>query len=156
MHSEYGHSFYGVSLPDPCILLIMPNRRGKKGSKNTDYFSLFKDMAVIIDDYCHTYEVQADRFVVPAGFKTDLASIPRTLRATFPVVDTHMVAAVVHDYLYREAAMAYRGRGWADKFFLRLMKETGVPFITRHMVYRGVRAGGWLSYQKSKRKGGKK
>lgn len=92
-----------------------------------------------------------DEFTIPAGFQTDLASIPRTLRATYPVVDSHMVAAVVHDFLYRETAQAYRGRKWADRFFLRLMKETRVPAMTRNPVYWGVKIGGWASYQKNKR-----
>lgn len=39
--------------------------------------------------------------VVPAGFKTDFASIPWGFRNLFPPIGKYSRAAVIHDFLYR-------------------------------------------------------
>ena len=38
--------------------------------------------------------------VVPKGFITDLASIPRSLWSILSPIDNYLTAAIVHDYLY--------------------------------------------------------
>ncbi len=78
---------------------------------------------------------------VPAGFQMDLASIPRVFRPLFPVHGKHTRAAVVHDWLYAEKIGK---RKEADQLFLSIMKELGVGWIKRRMMYAAVRAGGWV------------
>lgn len=78
---------------------------------------------------------------VPAGFITDLASIPRLTR---PVLDRNGAsrrAAVLHDWLY---CLKKGTRKAADDLFLEAMKADGVGFATRWLMYTGVRTGGWL------------
>ena len=84
---------------------------------------------------------------VPAGFKTDLASIPRLLRGIIPQVGRHIQPAIAHDYCYR-VAKSGRSRVQADRMFLDGMKETGVRFTRRWVMYLGVRMFGWLSWRK--------
>ena len=42
--------------------------------------------------------------VVPAGFATDFASVPRAFWRLLPPFGEYMLAAVVHDYLYAVGA----------------------------------------------------
>ena len=93
---------------------------------------------------------------VPEGFVTDLASIPApayALNIFSPFlpnegagkVGRHLVAAVVHDYLYRTGKL---DRERADEIFLAAMKELGVSNIRQQAFYWAVRMGGWASYNK--------
>jgi hypothetical protein len=139
---------YCKTLPDPFLFRPLKNRRPipfwRFWKRQRNYFEIIHPITVIVDS--------KDKFGIPAGFKTDLASIPGLARAIIPVVDSHLLAAVVHDFLYREVTQSWRGREFADTFFLRIMKETNVPKTQRVIIYSSVRAGGWASYQRSKRK----
>ena len=76
------------------------------------------------------------RIVVPAGFVTDYASIPRPLWSVFPPHHSYSRAAVIHDYLYWTQACT---RLQADNLFYVGMVESKVPLATRLAVYWGVR-----------------
>ena len=80
-----------------------------------------------------------DSIVVPAGFVTDFASIPRALWSRISPVDDYKLAAVIHDYLYWYQPCE---RGEADNLLAIAMEEEGVAFSDRAAVYAGVRAGG--------------
>ncbi len=82
---------------------------------------------------------------VPAGTRTDLASIPRLLTPLLPVNDTHRAAAVLHDYLYRTHVVSRR---LADKIFRQAMEELGVSAWKRWAMWAGVRLGGWVGWRK--------
>lgn len=86
-----------------------------------------------------------EKIVVPAGFNTDLASIPQALQAVIPVNDKHRAAAVLHDYLY---TVQDRARAKADALFLEAMKLSGVRFTQRWAMYLAVRVGGWLPWSR--------
>lgn len=85
--------------------------------------------------------------IVPTGFISNLASVPRVLWAWIPQSGRYSYAAVVHDWLYHQ-------RGWindylpdltrkeADKIFLELMKFYQVGFVRRKLMYAAVRVGG--------------
>jgi len=81
--------------------------------------------------------------IIPVGFKTDFASIPRAARWLIPVNGKHRLAALVHDYRYQKAAIPRLG---ADLMFLAMMKEAGVGYVKRYAMYYAVRAFGWLHY----------
>jgi hypothetical protein len=80
--------------------------------------------------------------IVPEGFVTDFASIPRLpgIRFLFPVNDRHRLAAVVHDYLVRRNDF---NRHTADKVFLEAMKVLKVPRTRRRVMYYAVSAMTW-------------
>lgn len=91
-----------------------------------------------------TYVTDAGEVIeVPAGFETDLASIPRLLHWMIPVNGKHRAAAIIHDYLY---TIRDRSRAEADAIFLEAMKESGVRWTQRRAMYLGVRMGGWFAY----------
>lgn len=87
------------------------------------------------------------RYMVPRGFITDLASIPRALRWWFDPNGTSRDAAVLHDFLY---CIHYTTRGEADALFLEALQACGVPWGVRHLMYAGVRAGGWVYWDQRK------
>lgn len=81
--------------------------------------------------------------------KSDLASIPRILWsiAGHPA-GIYAQAAVLHDDLYKKGKVS---RKRADEIFLEAMEVLGVPEWQREALYKGVRAGGWLAWNKHRK-----
>jgi hypothetical protein len=80
---------------------------------------------------------------VPAGFKTDLASIPAPVWILIPKVGKYDKAAVIHDFLYANNGCT---RDEADNVLKEAMRVLNVPGWRLHLIYAGVRAGGWDSW----------
>lgn len=76
------------------------------------------------------------KVVVPEGFPTDLASIPRVFRFLIVKNGRHRAPAIVHDYLCR-LGLDF-SRVTADKIFLEAMQVCGVPAIRRRLMYWAV------------------
>jgi hypothetical protein len=83
----------------------------------------------------------------PAGMETDFASVPRVLWPILSPTGPYGKAALVHDRLYRTPGLATRAQ--ADRVFLEAMDALHVNWVTRHVMYAGVRAGGASSYHGS-------
>jgi hypothetical protein len=84
------------------------------------------------------------RLVVPAGFETDLASIPRLFR-NLPAFDPNGASrrpAVVHDWLYSSKAGYRYGRDFADSFLRASLLAEGASPLTAAAFYYAVRVGG--------------
>jgi len=79
-----------------------------------------------------------DSIVVPAGFVTDFASVPRALWSELSPVGEHKLAAIVHDYLYWFQPCE---REETDNLLMIAMKTGGVSDLQRGAVYTGVRLG---------------
>ncbi len=93
---------------------------------------------------------------VPAGFQTDLTSIPRWLRSWLPHDGQYAPAAVTHDYLYSLCRAGEKGcsRFLADAIFRDGMRLLGVPMLRRVVIYYAVRffgAGAAKRKRKAKR-----
>ncbi len=102
-----------------------------------------------------------DEWTVPAGFRTDLTSVPSPFRWLIDVGGDHAPAAVLHDYLTRPAARCVCGeraahlfdashyivrdlpvnRSDADGVFRRILGELGVSAPRRWLMWAGVRVG---------------
>jgi hypothetical protein len=50
------------------------------------------------------YQGRWERFVVPAGFRTDFASVPRVVTWLVPRFGAYTLAAILHDWLCSEGA----------------------------------------------------
>lgn len=83
------------------------------------------------------------KVMVPAGFQTDFASVPRIFWNIFPPYGRHGKAAVIHDYLYALVRQGKFHRAMADAVFLAAMKELGVSWWRRTVMYLSVRLFGW-------------
>jgi hypothetical protein len=88
---------------------------------------------------------------VPAGTRTDGASIPRCFHALMGPFGSYFKAAVVHDYLYSKHSCRFHAgidRPMADSIFLQAMEDCGVGWITRNVIFYAVRAFGWIPYKR--------
>jgi len=97
-------------------------------------------------------EGSAVRIIVPAGFVTDFASIPRVAQVIIPK-DVGRRAAILHDWLY--ATNGCRGfftRAQADAIFLEALGVLNVFPPARWAMYSAVRLGGWWAWAAAKNK----
>ncbi len=118
---------------------------------NLKYFSYNKWQLVSSYSYmCLGYII-----IVPAKFITDLASTPKILWNIFePFGKGYLRASIIHDYLYsKECKYSYEfiDRKIADRIFLEIMKENGVNFLKRSLMYGAVRIFGRKYFRKNKR-----
>ena len=85
---------------------------------------------------------------VPAGFKTDLASIPWLFRRILPKSGEYNKACVIHDWMYKTHLFE---RSKCDDILLEAMEFEGVGYCKRYTIYWAVRAGGWLPWANEER-----
>ena len=86
-------------------------------------------------------------FTVPAGFVSDLASIPRFFHRLLPPGE-HDEEAAVHDRMYEIGV----NRFFADVFMWLLMLLLGRPAWKREAIFGGLRLFGWRAYREHARK----
>ena len=89
-----------------------------------------------------TYTGQTQTFQIPVDTPTDFASVPRVFTWLLPRYGKYTLAAILHDYLWR--SMAAEGKMDyidADGTFRRAMRELGVPFVKRWIMWAAVRWG---------------
>jgi hypothetical protein len=99
-------------------------------------YRLVKPFRVVIRVDGGTFKI-----VVPEGFVTDFASIPRWLWWLWPPDGPWRRAAVVHDWLYSRVGSS---RFLADAMFRELIPDDEVGYWTRIAMFYSVRAfGGW-------------
>lgn len=84
--------------------------------------------------------------VVPAGFVTDLASIPRVFWSLLPTDGVYTFPAIVHDYLYWTQEST---RETADNVFRHGMNDMKVPKATTQAIYMAVRVGGGSAWSEN-------
>jgi hypothetical protein len=98
---------------------------------------------------------------VPAGFVTDLASIPRWAWVLLPPDGPWVKGAIIHDYLYATGGTgewkghpssiappaAYTRRD-ADRILREAMQNRGVDIVRRNIIYAAVRFGGGAGWGK--------
>ena len=97
---------------------------------------------------------KGDTFVVPTGFVTDFATVPRFLHWLVSPYGAYTRAAVLHDFLlvslaeWSTGADTPAGRGArplaisqdCDGIFRRVMQDLGVAWSTRWLMWAAVRA----------------
>lgn len=90
--------------------------------------------------------------IIPAGYKTDLASVPRIPGIYWRVGGKAVLPAIVHDWLY-ECGEPGLTRKAADEVFLEAMADENDPdwWTTRRVMYRAVRLFGWRGWNRYRR-----
>lgn len=87
---------------------------------------------------------------VPAGFQTDLASVPR-----IPIIfelwgNRSHYEAVIHDYLFRVDSIPHATLDQANKVFFEAMGVRGERNFIKYFMFWGVSLGGCAQYHKRK------
>jgi hypothetical protein len=129
---------------------------------------------LLMEDYSYRWDVPSDEpitprtaiLTAPAGFRFDMASVPRAVHAFIGRLDLGLRAPLFHDLLYHHGgrlpgrlyqwhidgewvnADAPWSRRDADRLFGRHMREDGVARWRRRAAYRAVRlfgGGSWRS-----------
>jgi len=86
------------------------------------------------------YQGNTDTFVVPAGFVTDFASVPRVAVWLIPRFGRYTPAAILHDWLCGPGILSgLIDPVDVDGIFRRVMRELGVPTVQRWLMWTGVR-----------------
>lgn len=80
---------------------------------------------------------------VPAGYRTDLASIPARYQQRDPSQSPAARPGVVHDYLYTSHGASRRD---ADRIFRHALRDEGVPLGQRLAMWAAVRLFGRKAY----------
>ncbi len=83
------------------------------------------------------YDGAWDEWTVPAGFRTDLTSVPRPFRWLIDVDGDHAPAAVLHDYHRRHSELINASD--ADGVFRRVLHELGTSAPRRWLMWAAVR-----------------
>lgn len=104
-------------------------------------YMLFRDL---------TYDIGTRtglRIVVPRGFVTDFASVPRALHSVIGPTGRYTNAAIVHDYLYWIQTCS---RGQSDNLMAIAMREAGVSALQEWNIYNAVRLGGQSAWDNNR------
>lgn len=94
------------------------------------------------------YRGQTHGVAIPAGYVTDFASVPRAFSWLIPAFGIYTRAAIVHDFLITDIlpkqahleVPEFTSRD-VDGIFRRILRELGVPFTRRWLMWAGVRLG---------------
>lgn len=139
-NSRFAHKLY---------LVLLDNRDAPAIRAGRSLWALQRPMTY------HAGPEQQDTIVVPAGFVTDLASIPRLVWTFYPPDGPWVKAPVVHDFLYdtqgdglwgRQADGVSRAspysREEADGILLEGMIDRRIGWLERTVIWIAVRLGG--------------
>lgn len=84
-----------------------------------------------------------DLVVVPDGYTTDLATVPRVPIIFLAFGAIGEKAATLHDFLYGQGA---HPRSWCDEVLRDALAAEGVSWWRRQAMYRAVRIAGRAHY----------
>lgn len=95
-------------------------------------------------------EIVGAKIIVPDGFETDFASVPRLPLVYLLCGNRGRKAATVHDYLYRYKLY---DRETCDAVFREALSASGEGFFISWSMWSGVRLFGWKFYKRGKNDG---
>jgi hypothetical protein len=95
------------------------------------------------------YETPFRSFIIPKGFKTDYASVPKVFWNILPPTGVYTYAAVLHDYLYHTGIVSKED---ADKLFYDVMLELGVSKVKAYGMYKAVDMFGFKAWNDHKKR----
>lgn len=133
----------GIKTNTPLFLLTEGRRDGARriASLSSDWLACNPD--------------SGETYLVPQGYTTDFASIPRAARWFVDQFGDHAEASILHDWLYavgegNETDSEKAKRQQADQAFMSFMRHDEVSSWRRAIMYLAVRIGGSDSYGSDK------
>ena len=110
------------------------------------------------------YELNGTKYVIPAGFKFDGASIPKFLHTFLSPVGVLLMGGLVHDYAYKYETLLKKGKKEtmgvltqkrADEIFRDINIEINGFFLMNYLAYYSLRLGGFMAWNKHRKVGAK-
>ncbi len=105
----------------------------------------FADIHQLLAPLVYQSDLLGATVVVPAGFQTDFASVPRLPLAYMVVGGKGRRAAVVHDWCYSNPGRY--SRKVADDLFAEALRTSGYSRLVTGLMWSGVRIGGGSHYR---------
>tara|TARA_B100000902_G_scaffold276781_1_gene262565 strand:+ start:549 stop:1130 length:582 start_codon:yes stop_codon:yes gene_type:complete len=106
------------------------------------------------------YELNGTKFVIPAGFKFDGASIPKFLHTFLSPVGVLLIGGLVHDYAYKyetllkknkKDTMGVINQKTADEIFRDINIEVNGFYLMNYLAYWSLRLGGFMAWNKHRK-----
>lgn len=91
---------------------------------------------------------KGNKYTVPAGTTSDGASTPRLLWRELPPFGVYWLAAVFHDWLFRDTKFPEHQ---CNALLLEAMVSLNVPLLERQAIFEGVSLGGWASFAEDRK-----
>jgi len=110
------------------------------------------------------YEINGVRYVIPAGFQFDGASIPKFLRTFFSPVGVLLMGGLVHDYMYKytickpkddKVAMLVVDQKKADQIFRDINIVVNGFYAMNYLAYWSLRIGGFVAWNGHRKRNAK-
>jgi len=107
-----------------------------------------------------TYELNGKKFVIPAGFKFDGASIPKFLHTFLSPVGVLLMGGLVYDYAYKyetllrenkRDTMGVISQKHADEIFRDINIEVNGFYLMNYLAYYSLRLGGFMAWNKHRK-----
>ena len=107
----------------------------------------------LINDF--TYVLNGNKYVIPAGFKFDGASIPKFLRTFFSPVGVLLIGGLVHDYAYKYETLLRENKRdtlgkisqkRADEIFRDININVNGFYLMNYLAYWSLRLGGFVAW----------
>ena len=112
----------------------------------------------IVNDF--EYELEGQKFVIPAGFKFDGASIPKFLHTFLSPVGVLLIGGLVHDYAYKyetllkgnkKDTMGVISQKRADEIFRDINIGVNGFYLMNYLAYWSLRLGGFVAWNKHRK-----
>ena len=104
------------------------------------------------------YELNGTKYVIPAGFKFDGASIPKFLHTFLSPVGVLLLGGLVHDYAYKYAALQPKkgavlllDQKKSDEIFRDINIEINGFYFMNYLAYWSLRLGGFMAWNKHRK-----
>ena len=106
------------------------------------------------------YEIYNKKYVIPAGFVFDGASIPKFLHMFLSPVGVLLMGGLVHDYAYKyetllcknkKDTMGIISQKKADQIFRDIGIEINGFYLMNYLAYWSLRLGGFMAWNKHRK-----
>ncbi len=94
------------------------------------------------------FSVDSEKFIIPKGFETNLASIPKIAWPILAPAHSSLIRpAIIHDWFYRKTCVFTRKQ--VDLIFFHMMLNDGISVLRANIMYYAVRLFGWGFYSEA-------
>lgn len=145
--------------PMPIVQPVRIETHGQPLLKRAwSYFGQARAWSVVYDYHC---EVYGERIMIPQGFRTDFASVPRVFWPIMSPTGVLLIPGLLHDFYYRHHFLiapdrthrfALMGRAWGDEMLRQVCVEVNGMPVSAGISWAGLRVGGWLAWHNARKK----